>query len=400
MNMYLTLCDFINSWFGTSFGEPSKTFRRREYYQRNALSKNFISMLNQHLLLHQFLYDLIPDDSTAKFEHDEVVRDLLYEHILSRAAWYNSDVFRYVSKEIKDINTSISTLPFCLNPLKFNYPLYEFTTSDNFTSCLETTHYVRHSLNDTPPNMKRDSEGEPRTRTTPILDLAMGLSLSQLSRLDTDLVDTVLHRYILALDDTSIINYNNAQLTLSMIKGIQKVLEAVCFMQAVYIKPDRAEQLIEKLTLCNDNRYGISPNEGNPTQRCLTMLTGGQYNRGIILNTYLARERTDIVTKEAMSDISESGSYVYMTYNQHSLLGKASMCMTFGPRHQWFQVFEFNRKSRRPKAEISPDRLMYRDEIFDFRPMLFGDSQRDKHLEAWDNIPATNMIYFLKEETL
>lgn len=385
MKIFLTICAFINSWFGTTFGEPSKTFRRREYYRCHTLSKNFISMLNQHLLLHQFLYDLIPDGSAAKFEHDEAVRGLLYEHILSRAAWYNDDVFKYVSKEIKDIRTSVSTLPFCLDPLRFNYPLYEFTTSDSFTSCLETTSYVRHSLNDNPPNMKRDSEGEPRT--SHILDLVTDLSLNQLSRLDTDLVDTVLHRYILALDDTSIINDNNTQVTLSMIKGIQKVLEAICFMRAVYIKPGRADQLIEKLTLCNQHRYGISPNEDNPTQRCLTMLTGGQFNRGIILSTYLVRERTDIVTKLAMRDISESGSYVYTTYSQDNLLGKASQSMSFGPRHQWFQVFEFNRMSKRPKTEASPDRLVYRDEILDFKQMLF----EDKSLDSWRGAIITDL---------
>lgn len=56
MNMYLTLCDFINSWFGTSFGKPSKRFRKREFYKGQYYPKKFIIALNQHLLLHQFLH--------------------------------------------------------------------------------------------------------------------------------------------------------------------------------------------------------------------------------------------------------------------------------------------------------------------------------------------------------
>ena len=171
-------------------------------------------------------------------------------------------------------------------------------------------------------------------------------------------------------------------------------------MDGVFIKPSRAEELVAKLTLCNEHRYGISPNEDNPTHRCLAMLAGGKFNRGIILNTYMIQERTDVVSKWAMNDISCSGGYVYFAYGPEALLGKAKQSIIFGPSHQWFQVFEFNRVLGRPRGTISKDRLVYRDEIFDFRPMLFGDSQRDKHLEAWDNIPATNMIDFIKEETL
>lgn len=396
MNMYLTLCDFINSWFGTSFGKPSKRFRKREFYKGQYYPKKFIITLNQHLLLHQFLYDLIPSDSRTKFEHDVAVKQLLLEHVIARAAWYSEDVFKYVYKEANVPNTY---LPHCLEAASFNYPLYEFTTSDNFAECLRTTSYARHDLNDSPPNMKRDCDDEPMISDTLVIGSAGGLS--QLSHLDIELVDIALGRYVQAMDDISIINGNNIQLTLDMIKGIQKVLEAVCFMDGVFIKPSRAEELVAKLTLCNEHRYGISPNEDNPTRRCLAMLVGGKFNRGIILNTYMIQERTDVVSKWAMTDISRSGGYVYFAYDTDALLGKAKQSITFGPRHQWFQVFEFNRVLRLPpRGTISKDRLVYRDEIFDFRPMLFGDSQRDKHLEAWDNIPATNMIYFLKEETL
>ena len=399
MKIFITLCAFINSWLGTSLGEPSKTFRRREYYKRQYYPKNFIAMLNQHLLLHHFLYELTPSSNRAKFEHDEAVRTLLYEHILARAAWYNDDVFKYIYKGTVHILKSTTELPFCLDDKRFNYPLYELTTCDDFAKCLEITSYVRHSLDKAAPNMKMDCNGEPKISDEMYVDTS--LSLGQLSQLDTELVDDILNRYLLSLDDTSIINSNNVQLTLDMIKGIQKVLEAVCFMRGVFIKPNRAEQLVSKLNLCNEHRYGINPNEDNPTQRCLTMLTGGQFNRGIILNTYLVRERDDVVTKWAMNDMSESGSYVYFTYDATNLLGKANQSITFGPRHQWFQVFEFNRVLKRPKAGVGENVLVYRDEIFDFRQMLFGNSLLDKQrAEAWDTLPATNMVSVIKAGTL
>lgn len=395
MNMYLTLCNFINSWFGTSLGKPTKRLSKREYYKGQYYPKKFIARLNQHLLLREFLYDLIPSDRRAKFEHNVAVKQLLLEHVIARAAWYSEDVFKYVYKEANVPNTY---LPYCLEAARFNYPLYEFTTSDNFAECLKTTSYTRHNLNESPPNMRRDCDNEPVS--SDVLVIRSAASIGQLSQLDIELVDMVLDRYVQAMDDISIINGNNIQLTLDMIKGIQKVLEAVCFMDGVFIKPSRAEELVSKLTLCNEHRYGISPNEDNPTHRCLVMLAGGKFNRGIILNTYMIQERTDVVSKWTMNDISMSGSYVYFTYDTANLLGKAKQSITFGPRHQWFQVFEFNRALELPRGKISKDKLIYRDEIFDFRPMLFGDSHQDKHLEAWDNIPAENTVDFLKEETL
>lgn len=392
MKIYLTLCAFINSWFGTKFGEPSKSFRKREYYKNHSYSKHFIAMLNQHLLLHQFLYYLTPSDSPAKFEHDEAVRVLLGEHLLARAAWHNDAVFKYVTKEMNNPKTH---LPFCLAEGGFNYPLYEFTTSENFIDCLKTTSYNRHSLDETPPNFKRDCEDVPRTSN--VLDIAANVSLSKLSRLDTELVDSVLHRYLLALDDMSIMNNNNAKVTLEMIKGIQKVLEAVCFMQGVYIKPGRAEQLVAKLTLCDNQRYGVSPNEDNSTQRCLAMLVGGKFNRGVILTTYLIRDRTDTTSKWAMYNLMERGSYVYFTYDPTALLSKARHCITFGTRHQWFQVFDFKRNpvdgdfkdsTISPKLSVDEDKIVYRDEILDFKHLLF----EDKTLESWKGGVITDMF--------
>lgn len=391
MKIFLALCAFINRWLGTTFGEPSRRFRRRDYYRQQHFSTHFVTMLNQHLLLHLFLYKVVPSDSMIKFEHDDAVKQILGNHIRARAAQYSEPVFKYIDKHM--VNQEVK-FPFCHSEKSYHYPLYELSTTVDFESSIKNTDYYRYDLVTGSPTLQRDNDDVPLSSGT--LDLATDISLGKLSRLDTDLVDTVLHRYILALDDTSILNANNCVVTLNMIKGIQTVLEAVCFMQGVYIKSGRAEQLIDKLKLCAEHRYGVSPNEDNPTQRCLAMLVGGKFNRGVILTTYLVREHTDVTQKWAIHGAEEEGSFVYFTYNSASLIGKARHTLTLGKRHQWFQVFDFKRVAARPKAGLPDSCVIYRDEILDFKQMLF----EDKTLESWKGAIITDINGIPTGETL